>query len=365
MRVVSWLMMTGAPAAEAPVFAVIGEALIDLVDSGRDGIACTVRPGGSPLNVAVGLARLGQPVTFLGRFSRDPFGTVLRNHASRSGVDLSLAVRDSQPSTIALLDMAGGVARYEFSVDATVDFQWSDGELTHLPSSVGWVHFGSLASWLPPGDAAISRRVAALRATAEVIVSYDPNVRPALQPDAALARAQVEGALRQAHVVKASAEDLQWLYGLEPVESVARRWLGTGPDLVVITRGGDGVAAFTAAAEPLEQPVYPAPAIDTVGAGDAFTAGLLDAAARRGITSAAQLPELLRPQLLACVLADAALVAGLTCTRPGADPPRRAEVAAELAAEAERAGRAVTREGAPTWAAPSRPGAQRPRRPAQ
>jgi fructokinase len=305
--------------------AVIGEALIDLVDPGDD-TACAAHPGGSPFNVAVGLARLGQAVAFVGRFSRDPFGTVLRNHATRSGVGLTLAVDDQQPSTVALLDLQDGVARYEFSVDGTVDFQWTDVELARLPRSIRLVHYGSLASWLPPGDEVIARRIAALHAAGDVIVSYDPNVRPQLQPDAGAARDQVERALPTAHLVKASAEDLQWLYAAEPTESVARRWLAAGPSLVVVTRGGDGATAFAAGAAPVERPVYPAAVRDTVGAGDAFTSGLLDALGRRGITSPRMLGELRRPDLLGGIVDEAALIAALTCSRAGADPPRLGEV---------------------------------------
>jgi len=358
-------MTTGALDGDAPLFAVIGEALIDLVDPGN-GTACAAHPGGSPLNVAIGLARLGQPVAFRGRFSRDPFGTVLRNHAERSGVDLTLAIAGDEPSTVALLDIKGGIARYEFSVDATVDFQWTDSELEHLPPSVSWVHFGSLASWLPPGDAVIARRIAALRSAGDVIISYDPNVRPQLQPDAAAARGQVEQALRHAHVVKASTEDLRWLYPGEPAAGVARRWLTAGPELVVITRGDAGAVALAAGGTAIERPVFPAPAIDTVGAGDAFTSGLLDALGRRGIMSVARLADLHEPGTLAGILDDAALVAGLTCTRPGADPPRRSEVEAELRAEAERARPPkVTPADEPRPAAQRRPAGQRPRRPAR
>ena len=352
-------MTTGTP----PLFAVIGEALIDLVDPGN-GNACVAHPGGSPLNVAIGLARLGQPVAFVGRFSRDPFGTVLRNHAARSGVDLTLAVEGPEPSTIALLDIKDGIARYEFSVAGTVDFQWADSELAHLPPSIGWVHFGSLASWLPPGDEVIARRMAALRAAGEVVVSYDPNVRPQLQPDAAIARDQVEQLLRHAHLVKASSEDLQWLYPGDSIAKVAKRWLAAGPEIVIVTRGGEGSTAFTTDAAALERPVYPAPAIDTVGAGDAFTSGLLDALARRGVTSVSGLRELHQPETLAAAIDDAALVAGLTTTRPGADPPRRSEVDAELRAEVERA-RRITQEDEPQREAVRRPATPRPRRPAR
>ena len=265
----------------APRFAVIGEALIDLVDPGDD-TACRAHPGGGPFNVSVGLARLGRPTAFVGRISRDPLGTVLRNHAMRSGVDLDFAVSSRAPSTIALLDLKAGVARYEFAVDGTVDFQWSAAELDHLPASVEILHYGSLASWLPPGADVIERRIAEVHAAGKVIVSYDPNVRPQLQPDPAAARKDVERALRTAHLVKASAEDLDYLYDGEPAEPVARRWLAAGPTLVIVTNGGDGSTAFVEGATPLQRPVYPAPMVDTVGAGDAFTSGLLDALGRRG-----------------------------------------------------------------------------------
>ena len=191
-----------------------------------------------------------------------------------------------------------------------------------------------------------------------MIISYDPNVRPQLQPDPADAREQVEAALRHAHVVKASTEDLEWLYGRQSVAAVAKRWLGAGPELVVVTRGGDGAVAFVAGAAPMTRPVHPAPAVDTVGAGDAFTSGLLDALARRDISAPARLIELQRPETLAAVMDDAALVAGLTCTRPGADPPRRAEV------ERERT-RPVTEADGRPLAAASPPADPRPPRPAR
>jgi fructokinase len=318
---------TGAAAR----IAVIGEALIDLVDPGDDS-ACRAHAGGGPFNVAVGLARLGQPVAFVGRFSRDPFGTVLRNHASRSHVDLSFAVTDRTPTTIALVELTDGVAHYHFSVDGTADFQWTAAELDHLPTSAEIVHYGSLASWLPPGAGVIERRVAELHTAGKVLVSYDPNVRPQLQPDAAAARTQVERALRTAHLVRASTEDLKWLYDGEPVESVAPRWLAAGPRVVVITRGGDGATAFVEGAAPVQRPVPPVTVDtavdtpDTVGAGDAFTSGLLDALCRRDITEPAQLDRLHQPETLAAVVDEAGLVAALTCTRAGADPPRLAEV---------------------------------------
>ena len=306
-----------------PAFVVVGEALIDLAPPAEDG-SCVARPGGSPMNVAIGLARLGQPTAFAGRLSADPFGTVLRRHLERSAVNLAHVVTAADPSTIALVELAGEQAHYEFALGA--DFQWSAAELAFLPGGAQAVHFGSLASWLPPGDVAIAAAIGRLRADGAVLISYDPNVRPTLQPDAAAARRQVEQSVRLAHVVKASSEDLRWLYGPETDDAVARQWLALGAGLVVITRGADGAAAWTPLQPPVIRPPFPVQVADTVGAGDAFTSGLLDALARRDLLAPASLAALSDPATLAGVIDDASRVAGVTSSRPGADPPSRAEL---------------------------------------
>jgi fructokinase len=306
-----------------PTFAVIGEALLDLAAPGDDG-ASTARPGGSPMNVAIGLARLGQPTAFVGRMSDDPIGTVLRRHLERSGVDLRHAVNATEPSTIALVELSGGHAHYQFSLRGA-DFRWSPAELAFLPDGALAVHFGSLASWLPPGDASIAAAVGRLRRDGSVLISYDPNVRPVLLPDAAAARRTVEQSVRAAHLVKASAEDLRWLYGTESADAVARRWLDLGAELVVVTAGPEGATAWTRRQAPASRPALKAPVVDTVGAGDAFMSGLLDGLARRRLLTPAALAELSDPATLAAVLDDASLIAAITVSRPGADPPRRGE----------------------------------------
>lgn len=291
--------------------AVIGEALIDLVDDAR--------PGGSPLNVAVGLARLEQPVRLFARLSSDTYGTLLRAHAS--GVDLSTAITTDEPSTVATVRLdADGTATYDFGLGA--DFGWIESELAPLAATdADVVHFGSLASWLPPGAVAVDRAVAARRAAGTTLISYDPNVRPSLQPDPVTARADVERSIAHAHLVKASTDDIAYLYPGVDRAAVAADWLTRGPRLVVITRGADGPIAFTPHGS-VQRPPHPVEVIDTVGAGDAFMAGLLDALLRRDAASPGTLGEI----DLAGVLDDAALVAALTCARLGADPPTRAEV---------------------------------------
>lgn len=304
-----------------PAIAVIGEALIDVVELGDDEPRLA-RPGGSPYNVALGLARLGHAVSFVGRISHDPLGSILRSHALRSSVDLSHVIDTADPTTVALVELAGdGSARYRFGVDGTADFQWTDDELARVPTGFACVHFGSLASWLPPGAGAIARRAEEFRA-AGALVTYDPNVRPLLQPDRAAARTAVEAAIPLAHLVKVSDDDLAWLRPGEPAEQIARDWLGLGPAAVVITRAAGGSLAVTPGGV-TDRPSVPVDVVDTVGAGDAFMSGLLDALARRGRLH----PDAIPDAPFAELLDDAALVAAVTCARAGANPPRRDDLA--------------------------------------
>jgi fructokinase len=311
------------PDRQLPVFAVVGEAVLDLTAPGEDGVSFA-RPGGSPMNVAIGLARLGQPTAFVGRVSDDPVGTVLRHHLEQSGVDLQHVVEATDPSTIALVELSAGQARYQFSRRGA-DFQWSPAELAFLPGGAHAVHFGSLASWLPPGDVAIADMISRLRSDGSVLISYDPNVRPALLPDITAARRKVERCVSVAHVVKASVEDSDWLYAEEAVDAVARRWLDLGAEIVVVTSGAHGATAWTKHQPPVSRPAFPTSVVDTVGAGDAFMSGLLDSLARRGLLAPAALADLRDEAWLAAVLDDASLIAGITVGRAGADPPSRAE----------------------------------------
>ncbi len=307
--------------------AVVGEALIDLVPRDQDGLYQAV-PGGSPANVAVGLARLRVPVRMVARLADDPFGRRLRRHLAGNGVDLGGVVTAAEPTSLAIVDVDpdGGVS-YDFRVDGTADWQWRDAELDRvLDGSLLALHSGSLALAMAPGADALLRLLE--RARGAATISYDPNCRPLLMgsPERALERAERLVAL--ADVVKASVEDVAWLLPGRAAEQVAEAWLALGPALVAITRGAEGVVAVAAGGGLLRRPARRVAVVDTVGAGDAFTSALLAGLYRRGLLGAGRRAALraVGEATLGEVLDEAVLAAAITCTRRGADPPVLSEL---------------------------------------
>jgi fructokinase len=309
-----------------PRVTVVGEALIDLVpDEVPD--RYVARPGGSPYNVAIGLARLGRSTALLARLANTAFGQLLRQHASDEGIDLQYAVTATQPATLAVVSLDPlARASYDFYLDGTADWQWTTAELAELPANTQVLHFGSLAAWTPPGAAVVRALAARTKQAGTVLVSYDPNIRPALLGEPETARSVVEACVATAHLVKASRDDLAWLYPNIDIAEVATRWFTLGAMLVVVTDGPDGAHAFTARGGGVDRPGRRVQLVDTVGAGDAFTSGLLDGLLRQGGHGPAVLRELSEPQL-AVAIDHAIDVSAITCERAGADPPRAAEVA--------------------------------------
>lgn len=291
---------------------VVGEALVDLVLA-HGAAEPVAHPGGSPANVALGLARLGVEATLVTRLGGDDHGSLVRAHLERSGVTLSAgSVVDAPTSTaLATLD-ASGKATYEFTID------WRLEEAEPLPGAC--VHTGSIAAVLEPGASTVRELVAQARAGSTI--SYDPNARPSLMGAASVARPRIEALVAMSDVVKISDEDLSWIVPDEDVEDVAQRWLAMGPAVVVVTRGEHGAYAHSRAAT-VDRPGQRVDVVDTVGAGDSFTAGLLDGLRRHGLLGAAQ-REALRAvddATLAAVVDRAIRVSAITCSRPGADPP--------------------------------------------
>ena len=307
-----------------PVVTVIGEALVDLVPDGATG-EYRATPGGSPFNVAVGLARLENRASLMARFSEDEHGRLLRSSAAAEDIDLRGAPSAAEPATVAIasVDDAAQVT-YEFEMEGTADWQWTAAELRHLNRQTRLLHFGSIASWTPPGAARIVELVRELRARPDMVISYDPNVRPSVIGSRERAVGLVEESVRAAHVVKASREDVEWLYPGSAVDEVATRWGRLGPKLVVLTDGADGASAFGRGRAPLRRPGREVNVVDTIGAGDAFSAGLLTGLVRRRLHRARL--EGISDGTLADIIDEAVLVAALTCERAGADPPRLDEV---------------------------------------
>jgi fructokinase len=303
---------------------VIGEGLVDVVQR-ASGIEAHV--GGSPLNVAVGLARLDHPVQFIGRYGRDAYGDSLAAHLRASSVMLPQGPDELPTSVATALIDDDGAATYTF------DLAW---ELPGLPDRLAFMlqgttllHTGSIATMLAPGATAVLAAVEYAHPSATI--SFDPNCRPSIITDVDYARRQAERFATLADVIKASDEDLEWLYPGQDVLESARRWLALGgsegPSMVVVTRGAAGPWGVTAAGSA----EFRAPKVevaDTVGAGDSFMAGLLSGIVDRGLDGAQNRKDLreLPAEGLEELLAHASRAAAVTVSRPGANPPTRAEL---------------------------------------
>jgi fructokinase len=265
---------TSSRSSEASVL-VIGEALVDVVD----GVA---HPGGSPANVAVALGRQGVPVTLATQLGDDEYGELIRAHLTASGVDLVVAPAPRTSSAVAVIGPTGS-ASYDF------DIVW-EPEFTALPDA-DLIHVGSFSAFAG--------------AAPEGMLSYDINVRPALMPPDAIAR--VEAVVQRSTIVKASDEDLGWLYPSRSWEESAQALLETGPSVFWVTRGRAGASAFTAEGR-IDVAAPAVEVVDTIGAGDTFSAGLIAGWLRWGSDWDR-------------VGTFAAGLAAQTSSRKGADPP--------------------------------------------
>jgi fructokinase len=308
------------------MFVICGEALFDLFpeDTGDESrLLFDARIGGSPFNVAVGLARMGRRSALLTGLSTDFLGEKLATALRREGVATDFLIRKPAPTTLSLVGVgADGSPEYAFYGDGAADRLVESSELPVFPDTVIGVHFGSYSIAVPPVADALTDL--ARREKGRRLISLDPNVRLNVMPDAAAWRRRVETLATQADLLKISLEDIETLYPGETPEGLSARWLGAGVGLVVVTRGGGGIFGVTRELA-VELPAAPVEVVDTVGAGDSFQAALLAALDELGLANRAALSALDRDTLLR-ILDFASRAAAVTCTRRGADLPRRAEL---------------------------------------
>lgn len=297
---------------------VLGECVADaFAEPGAGELSLRVLAGGGPANTAVGLARLGTPTRLLARLSGDVFGRLFRARLLESGVDLSGATAAAEPSTLAVAEVgADGQASYSFHAEGTADWQWTRAELAGAdPGGSVCVHTGSLALVRDPGGPLVEELLA--RARTYATVSVDPNIRPALV-DPEVYRARLPGWCAVADILRLSEDDLDAVAPGVSVEAACDGFHAAGARLVVVTRGARGAVASLDGRR-VSVPGVPAPVVDTVGAGDAFTAGLLHHLGERGLLGGRL--ERLELAEVAAACAYAARVAALTCAVAGPNPP--------------------------------------------
>jgi fructokinase len=294
---------------------VCGEVLIDVLPTGPV-------VGGGPANTAKALARLGHKVDFIDGISTDAYGVSARKELDRDGVGLSLALSSDKPTCTATVTLdSQGSASYEFVIDGTATFDFADSWLPdpeRLKPSV--VHIGTLVTIVEPASSILYKWAVKTAEFAPIV--FDPNVRSSVVADRDKYRAAVEKWVGISSVVKLSDDDISWLYPDQSMDEVAKGWIAGGVSLVVITRGAHGIIGYTEhGLEEVESAKVAV--VDTVGAGDTVGAILVEGIINHSVSG-------LQGQVLNAVLHRAAIAAGITVSRAGAQPPRLHELVEAL-----------------------------------
>jgi fructokinase len=306
--------VTGGPDAVL----VMGEALIDLVPSSDDPDTYRAQPGGAPANVAAGLAGLGTPSWFAGALGGDGFARRIEKRLTAAGTELGLCARSVLPTALAVADPGPDGTGYHFHLRDTATFELT--ERGAQAAAFGAVYVGGLAAVVEPAAGAVAATARAGAAHSVLVV--DPNVREdrTLDPGQGLRRLRELCSL--AHVVKASDEDLAWLWpGTEPEETCRR--LAREGRLVVLTRGVRGSTGYTRSGEPVSVPAVPVRVVNTIGAGDAFMAGMLSWLSSSGALQRGGVATLPRARVQA-MLVFASKVAASVVAQSGTEPSRPA-----------------------------------------
>lgn len=304
---------------------VCGEALYDcfVTEESASHFGLDARIGGSALNAAVGLARLGQPSALLTGIANDLLGDKLRDFLAAEGVDTSRLVRKDAPTTLAIVSLSGdGGARYTFYGEGAADRQVEVGDLPSL-DGVDALVFGCFSILTKPtGDTFLT--LCERAASASPVIVLDPNIRTTVVPDMDVWRDRVERFAANAHIIKMSEEDLVALYPGTTPQDIAARWFGTGTGVVAITEGGKGASLHWPGGS-VETAAPQVTVVDTVAAGDTFLAGLITGLSERNLLDKGALASL-GEAAAGDILRFAVAAAAITCTRRGADMPHRKDL---------------------------------------
>ncbi|MCX7845754.1 MAG: carbohydrate kinase [Dictyoglomaceae bacterium] len=299
---------------------ICGEALIDFTPTKIDEkTAFILSPGGSPYNVAITLGRLKTDVSFFSKISEDIFGEILVSFLKENNVKMNYLLRGKEPTTLAFVVIGpNNEPNFVFYGDNTADSSLKLDDLpSFLPSEVDLIHFGSIS--LIRGSTAFTLEKLMERERGKILISLDPNVRPMLIDDKQNYIKKLEKWIACSNLVKVSKGDLNWLYPDKTIENIVKNWLNLGPELVIVTKGADGAIAFCEKGI-VEVPALKVQVVDTVGAGDSFMGGLLYWFWKIKKLNLNTFKKLSLEEIKEGLI-FASKVAGITCTRVGANPP--------------------------------------------
>ena len=308
---------------------VIGEALIDLIENRYQPGAFTAIVGGANLNVATALAKRGTAHTFYARMSSDRFGQIIRAKLDTNNVNYQNSIVTNENSTLAIVSLnEAGVPTYSFYVNGTSDWGWTPEELPTQEQldkeQINCIQFGCLTMAMEPGNLVIENWARELK---NVTISHDINIRAALGFDPNKEKARVERTNKFSHIIKASDEDIEWLYqNKRNVDDVAQEWAKDGK-IILITRGADGVSIFRND-ERMDVPSRKINVVDTVGAGDTFCANLLGQLQDNNYLGK-DLNQIPSEELKNFVYISG-IAASITCERAGCEPPTQEDLMAIL-----------------------------------
>lgn len=309
-----------------PSVLVIGEALVDVVH-GINGEIKNI-PGGSPANTAVALARLGTKTHMKARTSNDQFGEEIRNYLTNQDVNLDYSiVVDSPSSVISAFIQKDGSAKYEANLKGAADYGWTFEELNQvIDPGIQIVQLGSLTSYVEPGATNVEKWFRQLRESNKYLLTFDPNIRHPLDGESHEdVRNRAKKLASLSHVVKASDEDLNWIFSSNNPQDSAIRIIESGASLVFVTLGKKGAFAVNKKLEIVEVVANEITVIDTIGAGDTFAAALITQLLENSWINENALEKLSRADLTE-ILNNSSMAATITCSRQGANPPHRHEV---------------------------------------